>query len=36
MPYLYRGERNRSKDDFSLKMYSDEVKVSFMFQTGAV
>ncbi|KAL4223541.1 Two pore calcium channel protein 1 [Mactra antiquata] len=26
LPYLYRGERLRSKDDFSLKMYSDEVK----------
>ncbi|CAG2185712.1 unnamed protein product [Mytilus edulis] len=25
-PYLYKGERFRNKDDYSLKMYSDEVK----------
>ena len=27
-PYMYRGVRMRSKEDFSLRMYSDEVKVS--------
>ena len=27
-PYKYRGVRMRSKEDFSLRMYSDEVKVS--------
>lgn len=25
-PHKYRGERKRSKEDFSLRMYSDEVK----------
>ncbi|XP_061183466.1 two pore channel protein 1-like [Saccostrea echinata] len=25
-PYLYKGERHRNKEDFSLRMYGDEVK----------
>ncbi|XP_062610383.1 two pore calcium channel protein 1-like [Saccostrea cucullata] len=25
-PYMYKGERHRNKEDFSLRMYGDEVK----------